>query len=111
MNECVFCKIVTKEIPTDMVQEGNDFIAFRDIKPSAPVHVLVVPKIHITSVVTLEETHKALVANSIYAAKDIATKLGLKGYKLTFNVGREGGQFVDHLHLHLMGGWDKNVSR
>lgn len=85
--------------------ETSRIVAFKDIRPSAPVHYLVVPKEHIQSIAHLEDNHKEILSELIYSAKQLAAKLGLKGYKLVFNVGREGGQVVDHLHLHLLGGW------
>ncbi len=103
--DCIFCKIAKKEIPADIVFENKDLVVFKDIKPSAPVHFLAVPKEHIQSIAHLEGNHKDVLAGMIYAAKDTAKKAGLKGYKLVFNVGREGGQMIDHLHLHLLGGW------
>lgn len=106
--DCVFCKIAKKEIPSSLLFENKDLIVFKDISPSAPVHYLVVPKEHIQSIAHLEGNHKDILASLIYTAKDEAKKLGLKGYKLVFNVGREGGQVVDHLHLHLLGGWKNN---
>ncbi len=105
--DCVFCKIAKKEIPADLVLENGKLMAFKDIRPSAPVHYLVVPKEHIQSIAHLAGNHKEILADLIYATKDLAAKLGLKGYKLVFNVGREGGQVIDHLHLHLLGGWTK----
>ena len=110
MINCLFCKIASKEIPSQVVEEGSNFIAFKDIKPSAPIHILIVPKEHIESVAHLKLTHEKIVGEIIFAAKEIANKLGLKGYKLTFNVGREGGQIIDHLHLHLLGGWTAKTS-
>ena len=107
MQDCIFCKIVKKEIPTEFALEDDQVAAFKDIHPSAPVHYLVVPKEHIQSIAHLEGNHKEILAAIIYAAKNLAAKLGLKGYKLVFNVGREGGQVIDHLHLHLLGGWTK----
>lgn len=106
--DCVFCKIAKKEIPSSLIFENKDLIVFKDISPSAPVHYLVVPKEHIQSIAHLEGNHKDVLASLIYTAKDEAKKLGLRGYKLVFNVGREGGQVVDHLHLHLLGGWKNN---
>ena len=103
--DCVFCKIIRKEIPAKIIFENDSLVAFHDIRPSAPVHVLVVPKEHIQSINHLEGNHHEIIVALIYAAKDLAVKLGLKGYKLIFNVGREGGQVIDHLHLHLLGGW------
>lgn len=105
--DCLFCKIVKKEVPADVVFEDNDIVVFKDIRPKAPVHMLVVPKTHIQSIAHLEEDHNDIIAKVIYAAKKIAANTGLSGYKLIFNVGREGGQMVDHLHLHLLGGWLK----
>jgi len=107
--DCIFCKIAKKEISSEIVFENKDLIIFKDIKPSAPVHYLIVPKEHIQSIAHLEGNHKDVLAGLIYSAKDEAQKLGLKGYKLVFNVGREGGQVVDHLHLHLLGGWAKKA--
>lgn len=85
--------------------EDEELIAFKDIKPGAPIHILIVPREHIQSIAHLGGNHKDLLADLIYKAKDLANDLNLKGYKLTFNVGREGGQLIDHLHLHLMGGF------
>lgn len=105
MADCIFCKIIKKEITADIFFENKDLIIIKDIKPSAPIHYLVMPKEHIQSIARLEGNHKDILASLIYTAKDMAEKLGLVGYKLIFNVGREGGQVVDHLHLHLLGGW------
>ena len=104
---CIFCKIAEGALPADAVYEDGDVKIFRDIHPKAPVHLLVIPKIHIQSIAHLEADHSDMIAKLIYAAKEMADKLGLKGYKLLFNVGREGGQMVDHLHLHLLSGWGK----
>lgn len=105
--DCVFCKIAQKEIPSEILYEDEKILVFKDIRPSAPVHYLVVPKEHIESIAHLEENHNEIISKVIYTAKKAAEKLGLKGYKLVFNVGREGGQVIDHLHLHLLGGWNK----
>ncbi|MBI4993514.1 HIT domain-containing protein [Candidatus Wolfebacteria bacterium] len=106
--DCIFCKIVHKEIPLENIAyEDDDVVVFKDHKPSAPVHYLSVPKEHIQSIMHLEENHKAIISKIIFAAKKVAKDLELKGYKLVFNVGREGGQVIDHLHLHLLGGWTK----
>ncbi len=103
--DCIFCKITKKEIPADIVFEDDTLMVFKDIHPSAPVHDLVVPKEHIQSIASLEGNHRDILAHMIYTAKEVAAKAGLKGYKLVFNVGRDGGQVIDHLHLHLLGGW------
>lgn len=105
--DCVFCKISKKELKSEIIYEDKDVLVFKDIRPSAPVHYLVVPKEHIQSIAHLQKNHNNIISKVIYAAKSVAAKLGLKGYKLVFNVGREGGQVIDHLHLHLLGGWDK----
>lgn len=82
--DCVFCKIINKEIPSTVVHEDDSIIAFNDIKPSAPVHILVVPKEHIDSIDRLESNHKEIISGMIFAAKKIAREKGLKGYKLVF---------------------------
>ena len=105
MVDCIFCKIAKKEAPTDPVFEGEKIIAFHDIHPSAPIHILIVPKKHIASIKELEEEDRELLGEMFLTAKKIAAEKGLAGYKLIINVGREGGQIVDHLHLHLMAGW------
>ncbi len=87
--------------------ENEDLVILQDIKPSAPFHHLIIPKKHIRSIMDLEENDKEIITKLIFTAKQDAEKAGLKGYKLSFNVGREGGQIIDHLHLHLMGGWVK----
>ncbi|MEK7593455.1 MAG: histidine triad nucleotide-binding protein [Patescibacteria group bacterium] len=105
---CVFCKIINKEIPSEIVYEDGEIMVFKDIRPSAPIHYLTVPKEHIESIMRLENSHQAIVSKLIFIAKKVAQDAGLKGYKLIFNVGREGGQIIDHLHLHILGGWNKN---
>jgi histidine triad (HIT) family protein len=104
---CIFCKIVAKEIPAKILFEDDDLIVLQDIKPSAPFHHLVIPKVHIKSVADLQEKDAELIAKLFFRARDDAKLGGLKGYKTTFNVGREGGQIIDHLHLHIMGGWNQ----
>ena len=102
--ECIFCKIIKKEAPAKIVYEDKDFIAFHDINPKAKVHILVLPKRHIVSVADLKEEDENLIGGVILTAKKIAEEQQLKGYKLIINVGREGGQIIDHLHLHLLSG-------
>ncbi|GAI73454.1 unnamed protein product [marine sediment metagenome] len=104
--KCIFCDIINKESPADIVYEDDKFIVFKDIKPSAPIHLLLVTKIHLVSVKDLEDKHRELVGDLILLAKKIAQEQSIDdGYKLLFNVGRKAGQIVDHLHLHLMGGY------
>lgn len=104
--DCLFCKIANKEVKGDIVYEDDKFVAFKDIKPKAPVHLLIVPRKHIESVNKLEEEDKELIGEMFLTAKRIAQKMGVDktGYRLMFNVGRDSGQLVDHLHLHLIGG-------
>src|SRR5574341_1024193 len=106
-NDCVFCKIIRGESPAKFVYKDDDFVAFHDIRPSAPVHVLLVPVVHIESINNLEENHGMIIAKMILSAKEIAKQLGIaqSGYKLVINVGRGAGQIVFHLHIHLIGGW------
>jgi len=104
--DCVFCKIIKKEAPSTIVYEDNDIVAFQNIRPLAPVHILIAPKEHIPSVDDLEEKHKALVGKLFLVAKKVAKDQGIAGnYKTVFNVGEGGGQIIYHLHLHLLGGW------
>ena len=105
--ECIFCRIVHGKQPADIVFQDEHLIAFKDIKPHAPVHILLVPRKHIRSINDLEEEDRNLVAELMFRAGEIAADQGIdeSGYKLLFNVERGGGQYVFHLHLHLMGGW------
>jgi histidine triad (HIT) family protein len=105
-DECVFCRIVAGELPSDLVYQDEDLLAFRDIHPQAPVHVLIIPKIHITSSAELTEHHHQLAGRMIIIAKNLAEQEGIaeSGYRLAINCGVEGGQQVPHLHLHLLGG-------
>lgn len=103
MTSCIFCKIVKKEIDSKLIFENNEFIAFNDINPVSPVHVLVIPKEHYAS---LEEvTNKELLGNLLLTVQEIAKQKGLqKGYRTIINTGDNGGQTVHHLHVHLLGG-------
>jgi len=103
---CVFCDIIKGKQAADIVYEDSNFIVFKDIKPLAPIHLLIVPKEHIASVNDLEEKHKELIGDLFLLAKRMAQEKEISdGYKLALNTGRKGGQLIDHLHLHLMGGW------
>lgn len=106
MKGCLFCKIAKKIVSTKIVKEGRDLIVIKDIYPRAPVHLLIIPKKHITSIAHLDKKDARLVGLMIYEAKLLAKKFKIarRGYKLIFNVGREGGQVINHLHLHLLGG-------
>lgn len=102
---CVFCKISRGEIPAEFIFQDGEVAAFRDLSPKAPVHILVIPREHIQSIAHLKDNHSGILSKLIYTAKRIAGEKNLEGYKLVFNVGRQGGQVIDHLHLHLLGGW------
>ncbi|MGD0912141.1 MAG: histidine triad nucleotide-binding protein [Terracidiphilus sp.] len=102
---CLFCKIVSGEIPSTPVYQDELTYAFSDINPMAPVHVLVVPKEHLDSVDSAGKHQEALLGHLMAVAAEIARGKGLtRGYRVVTNVGDEGGQTVDHLHLHLLGG-------
>lgn len=104
--ETVFDRIIRKEIPADIVFETEDILAFRDIHPLAPVHVLIIPKRRIATINDLEDGDADLVGRMVLAARDIARDLNIseKGYKLLYRVGHDGGQEIPHIHLHLIGG-------
>jgi len=106
MKDCIFCKIVNKEIPAEFLYEDDLVVAFKDAKPIVPVHVLIIPKEHIESVADMEDGHEILAGRLIMAAKKLADKLSIAegGYKLLFRVRDNGGQEVPHVHLHLLGG-------
>jgi histidine triad (HIT) family protein len=104
--ECLFCKIVKREIPADIVYESDDLLAFRDINPQAPVHVLLIPKRHIATVNDLAEGDAELVARLLLAGPLLAEREGIakNGFRLVMNCNEAGGQTVFHVHLHLLGG-------
>lgn len=104
MPDCLFCRIIKKEIPSELVHEDEICVAFRDIKPQAPVHLLIVPHKHILSIAHLEEGDEEIIAHLIKTAKDLAKRHNLEGYQLRFFVGEKGGQVIFHVHLHLLGG-------
>lgn len=106
MDQCIFCAIAKKESPGDLEYEDQEIVAFGDINPKAKVHILIVPKKHISSITQLQDTDAALVGKMVLVAKKIAESKGIAddGYRLVFNAGRHSGQVVDHIHLHLMGG-------
>lgn len=104
MSGCLFCKIVNGETPATIVHRNADIVAFRDIHPQAPTHILVIPTKHVESVAHLESSDVDLMGRLITTAKDIATQEGLAGYRLVINTGREAGQSVFHLHIHILGG-------
>lgn len=103
---CLFCKIVNKKTLAEIVYEDDKFIAFKDIHPKAPLHLLIIPKKHIPSVDHLESKDQRLMGELFLVAQKIARAEGVDktGYRLIFNIGKDAGQTVDHLHLHLLGG-------
>ena len=106
MDDCIFCKIANKEIPTSLVYEDDLVAAFNDLSPQAPVHVLIVPKKHYQSVLEVPEGD-AIVAHMFHVASKLAKELGLEnGYRVVANCGSQGGQTVGHLHFHVLSGRD-----
>lgn len=106
--DCIFCKIVAGAIPAKLIYEDDDVIAFHDIKPMAKVHFLIVPKAHIETLSDCQATHQALLGKMMLLAPKLAAEQGLVGFKTLMNVGREGGQEVFHIHLHVFGGGSSN---
>lgn len=106
MEDCIFCKIIKREIPATIVYEDDKVIAFNDIKPVAPIHVIIIPKTHVPSVNALTEENAGVVADVHLAAAKIAKQLGIaeNGFRLINNCGPDAGQTVFHLHYHLIGG-------
>jgi histidine triad (HIT) family protein len=110
--DCVFCKIAAGEIPTELLYQDEEVIAFRDIKPITPTHLLVVSRKHIPSLVHLTDADLPLIGHMTKVANQLAREQGIaeSGYRLTINTGADSGQLVPHLHMHLMGGrmlrWD-----
>jgi histidine triad (HIT) family protein len=101
---CLFCKIVAGQIPSQRIYETDTIFAFKDIHPQAPFHCLVIPKAHRATLGDFEENEEALVGGLLFAAREIAAEQGLPGFRVAMNVGREGGQVVFHAHLHVIGG-------
>ncbi len=106
MSDCLFCKMIAGEIPTDVVYQDEHVFAFRDINPQAPLHVLIVPRIHIATLNDLQPDHNQLVGHLFVVAKKIATDEGVadSGYRTVINCNAEAGQSVYHIHLHLLAG-------
>ena len=106
MPDCLFCKIAAGEIPSEFVYEDDKLVAFPDINPQAPHHILIIPRRHIETVLDLTDDDAGLIGSMILAAGKIARELGLsqRGYRLVFNCKQDGGQEVYHIHLHLLGG-------
>ncbi len=104
--DCIFCQIVAGKIPGEILYQDEQVIVFPDIHPQAPVHVLIIPRKHIASLAELSEAGSPLIGRMAHVANQLARKKGIadRGYRLVINCGREGGQLVPHLHMHLLGG-------
>jgi len=104
--DCLFCRIVARQLPSDVVYEDGDVLAFNDVNPQAPTHVLIIPKEHVATVNDVADADAAVFSMLVLRARTIAGKLGIAtpGYRLLFNCNEAGGQTVYHLHLHLLGG-------
>jgi len=106
MSDCIFCKIISGEIPGKKIYEDDEMLSFLDINPAAPVHFLVVPKRHINNIMEMEAQDAALLGRMLYKAQELAKQQGCeeKGGRFVINTKTEGGQTVDHLHIHFLGG-------
>lgn len=104
--DCIFCKIINKEIPAQIVYEDEQILAFKDINPVAPEHILLIPKKHISTLSDLQPEDSNLMGHIVYTAQKLAGELGLaeKGFRLVSNCKEDGGQTVFHIHFHLLGG-------
>jgi histidine triad (HIT) family protein len=106
MADCIFCKIVNKEIPAEIIYEDEEILVFQDVKPAAPVHLLLIPKKHYTSLLDLGEEDVALAGRLQATAVRLAWDMGFagEGFRVVCNCGRDGGQMVSHIHYHLLAG-------
>jgi histidine triad (HIT) family protein len=104
MSSCVFCRIIAQEIPANVVHETDDIIVIKDIAPKAPLHYLVIPKAHTTSILDLADHEAALAGKMFLAARDVAKKKNIQSFRLVVNTGTESGQSVFHTHLHFLAG-------
>lgn len=106
MDECIFCKIINKEIPSKIVYEDKDILAFKDINPQAPTHILLIPREHFASLNAIPEEKKEILSSLLLKARQIAEEKGIaqSGYRIVLNTERDSGQEVFHIHLHLLGG-------
>ncbi len=102
MSDCIFCKINSREIPSEFIYEDEKCTVFEDINPKAKTHLLLIPKKHIHSIADMEEGDEKIVGHLVRIAKQVAEKKELSGYKLNINVGKSGGQEIFHLHIHLL---------
>ena len=105
MEDCIFCKIVNKDIPSNIIYEDDKIMAFEDVNKMAPVHILIIPKDHIPSINAIDEGNKDIIAHISVNISKLAQKLGIydTGYRVVINCGKDGGQTVEHLHYHILG--------
>jgi histidine triad (HIT) family protein len=110
--DCIFCKIIANEIPTDILYQDKELIAFRDINPMAPIHLLIIPRKHIPSLTQITEADSSLIGAIINVANEMARREGIanSGYRLVIICGQHGGQIIPHVHLHLLGGHQLSAS-
>lgn len=103
---CIFCQIIAGKIPSEILYQDEEVIAFRDINPQAPIHLLIIPERHISSLAHLSEAESSLIGHLVNTAIQLAKREGIaeSGYRLVINCGEQGGQLVPHLHMHLLGG-------
>lgn len=106
VDDCIFCKIVKGDIPSKKIYEDDELIVFNDIHPLAPVHFLMVPRAHIESLLNCTSEHQSLLGKMLLLAPKLAQQQGLQGFRTMVNTGREGGQEVFHIHVHVFGGGD-----
>ena len=106
MSDCIFCKIASGEIPTDYIYEDDKVVAFKDINPAAPVHILIIPREHIASALELNDSNADIVAHAFKVAGKLARDMGFaeNGFRVVNNCGKDGGQTVGHLHFHVLAG-------
>jgi histidine triad (HIT) family protein len=106
MEDCIFCKIVNKDIPAELIFEDAQIVAFNDINPQAPIHILIIPKEHFASLNDIPDEKKELLSHILLRARQIAQNIGIKekGYRIVLNTARDSGQEVFHIHFHLLGG-------
>ncbi len=107
MTDCIFCKIINGDFGTEFIYENEDLVVFKDINPKADTHLLVVPRLHVESLNELDD--EKLLASLLSGVKNVTKKLGIKSYKTVINTGREAGQEVFHLHIHVLSGNIKGV--
>lgn len=104
--DCIFCQIIAGKIPSEILYQDEEVVAFRDINPQAPTHLLIIPRKHITSLADISEAESTLIGHMVNIANRLAKEEGVfeRGYRLVISCGEEGGQLVPHLHMHLLGG-------